>query len=325
MGHRAAYVVAWSDHYELFYSHWGANVIEADLFWGPERALEFVRSQEISGEWLDERWCEGGACLTPEAQHLIFFGGEDIRHDPFLRVTVMALMQETWRGWTLEWAHRGILDLARVAGEDEAVVVARSGPNTSRPTSQAPRLVQPGKPWSETVLDVDGQLFSLENPIEVVLRGGPRFLDKLARRPPALVLDEYPPRGGAVIRIKERSLDFWYTSPLADTRIELAPIWPGWTLQHREELALYQSSRFLQAAGQPLPSWDETLLRIRDTVCRNIPSRGLDLEGIRAIHAGECVLEMNPLATRDVRPLIKDEVQQQQLFDQVARRVVPLF
>jgi hypothetical protein len=53
-------------NYQLFYSHWCANTLPRDLFWGPNHAAAFIRIQRAVDEdtgWLDEVWAEGGALL----------------------------------------------------------------------------------------------------------------------------------------------------------------------------------------------------------------------------------------------------------------------
>jgi hypothetical protein len=67
MGQRANLVIVRPDGYELFYSHWCANTLPRDLFWGPEHAERFIRMQRPAGhdEWLDTIWAEGGAAFAP--------------------------------------------------------------------------------------------------------------------------------------------------------------------------------------------------------------------------------------------------------------------
>ena len=59
--------------YELFYAHWRAGSLDSDLFWGPERALAFIRSQRTvdeGGRWLDSVWAEGGVVAALQGEHL---------------------------------------------------------------------------------------------------------------------------------------------------------------------------------------------------------------------------------------------------------------
>ena len=54
MGHRAHYLIKDEKSYKLFYSHWGANVVDRDLFWGPDAAFDYISAQRPSEE-VDER------------------------------------------------------------------------------------------------------------------------------------------------------------------------------------------------------------------------------------------------------------------------------
>jgi hypothetical protein len=81
MGQRANFVVVEPAGYELFYSHWGANTVDRDVFFGPETTLEYFRRQRVVQPphgWLDEVWAEGGALLDCARYTLLYFGGEDI-------------------------------------------------------------------------------------------------------------------------------------------------------------------------------------------------------------------------------------------------------
>lgn len=320
MGHRANYICRTADGLELYYSHWGANVIHADLFWGPRSALDFCRSQRATSEWLDDVWCEGGAYLDMTAKRLVFFGGESIKYDPFLRAGLLAFFEHTWRGWNVEWAHRGILDLAAAAGVDQSLVIGRSPARADGDErDDKPRPVTRDKPWSETVLELDGRLFSLENPIESVLRAGPEFLRSLPSQDEPLVLDDTPV-GGLRAQEGQKQIDYWHMSPFERPELDFEFRWPGWTLSRRHDLALDQSSRALRQAGLSVPTWTAVVEGLRSSVCRNVSSRALSLDGLRAWHGPEAKIELNPLATEDLRPQI-DVDQAGQAFDRLASRV----
>lgn len=65
MGQRANLILVEAGKYQLFYSHWCANTLPRDLFWGPDHAQAFIRIQRPVGDsgWLDDVWAEGGAIL----------------------------------------------------------------------------------------------------------------------------------------------------------------------------------------------------------------------------------------------------------------------
>ncbi|GIP11396.1 hypothetical protein P4H94_06290 [Paenibacillus macerans] len=56
MGQRANLIIVRNNYYELYYSHWCANTLPKDLFWGEQHAVKFIEMQkqvEESG-WLDD-------------------------------------------------------------------------------------------------------------------------------------------------------------------------------------------------------------------------------------------------------------------------------
>lgn len=64
MGQRANLIVRTTERDELYYSHWRANTLDSDLFWGPEAATAFARAQRSvaeGAEWLDEIWVSATA------------------------------------------------------------------------------------------------------------------------------------------------------------------------------------------------------------------------------------------------------------------------
>src|SRR5437868_3224543 len=100
MGQRANLVIVESGGYSLFYSHWRANTLARDLFWGQSYAEAFIRAQQRvnDGSWLNDVWAEGGVVLDHDARTLLFFGGEDIYYEVPLRRVYLRLMQIVWSG-----------------------------------------------------------------------------------------------------------------------------------------------------------------------------------------------------------------------------------
>ncbi|NGP59181.1 hypothetical protein FLT15_12690 [Paenibacillus thiaminolyticus] len=112
MGQRANLIVVRNGSYQMYYTHWCANTLPRDLFWGPEEALAFIESQQLTEEWLDDRWAEGGVIIDLDQNVLLWYGGEDIMYDVPLRRQLFALMQPFWSGWELRWAKAGIVGMA---------------------------------------------------------------------------------------------------------------------------------------------------------------------------------------------------------------------
>ena len=118
MGHRANLIVVRDGRYDLRYSHWAANTLPRDLFWGPDHGVAFTEAQPAAGDdgWLDNVWAEGGSVINTDARVFRLFGGEDLQYDVPLRRLYLALLAAVWQGWDVGWAHEGIADLADHAG-----------------------------------------------------------------------------------------------------------------------------------------------------------------------------------------------------------------
>lgn len=96
--------------------------------------LAFLRSvtEDIEDEdrfVYDELMCEGAVLADFDRRHLLVFGGEDLPREKALQRAYVALLQQAWGGWRVEWAHGGWADIALAAGLE----VGPSPPTPPRP------------------------------------------------------------------------------------------------------------------------------------------------------------------------------------------------
>ncbi|HEU0031779.1 MAG TPA: hypothetical protein VFQ53_14175 [Kofleriaceae bacterium] len=229
MGQRANYVVVDERGVvELKYSHWAANTVDRDLFWGPAHALAFIGAQRDADGWLDEIWCEGGALVDIPERTLLWFGGEDVRFQVMRHRLYMALLARTWPGWTVRHAFEGLGDLVDYLGQPRDLV--RSGREDT--------------PWSPDTWREDGTrlqgVFTLRRrdgrvtahrasiPAHELLHYPAEVLARFTGVPHlALALDE--PTSGAHLDEAARRIDLW--SPDYEQDLP-ARVWPGWQLLH---------------------------------------------------------------------------------------------
>ncbi|HIB65295.1 MAG TPA: hypothetical protein EYO33_09335 [Phycisphaerales bacterium] len=302
MGHRANYIVIENGRESLYYSHWGANVVERDLFWGPEESLRFIRTQRKTDDWLDEVWCEGGALLDLDRKFMKLFGGEDIKYDPYFWKAYMDLLAKSWTPWKVEWAYQGILDLARGAGvSDETVLASRTSP---RFPAELRALVfnMEGKVSSGGVLEVDGAHYTLAYELSEILPLGLSLLKALPQKPPPLFLGPEPPATGAVISTTHKTIRLWDFTSKPMYLESLRAVWPGWRVELEPDLALTQCERFALLCGWSPPTAKETLQQLKAHLLHQVESRALTLESLRDIHGEEADIAVNPLAGEDIRP-----------------------
>jgi hypothetical protein len=259
MGSRAMLVIAEGGRLDLRYSHWAAQTLPSDLFWGPELAIDFVRRQTMIETWLDDAWCEGGAVIEPAARRLVFFGGEDIHYELPLRRAFMELMGVTWPGWSVAWATRGIVDLAAAVGKPATDVL--SAKPLPEPSAVTPADAEPPSTVITTNASGSVRSYGTDWPVRIALDQGPEAFARLDPSAGASTRTVDPfPRGGIDLDVRERKIGVWAAAPI-DWLPRIAARWPGWSLQLHEgpEAQLASAAGNLEFA---VPNHDELLSRL---------------------------------------------------------------
>lgn len=276
MGQRANLILVEGREYQLFYSHWCANTLPRDLFWGPEHALAFIRIQRAVDDsgWLDEVWAEGGAVVDLDRKHFLLYGGEDVLYDVPLRRIYLELLAQVWKGWTVRWAYEGIADLADYVGYPRDRVLSKGDRDSSDDTLTLPEQ----KDWTDLVAsarfgDKTVLLYPLAGDVASYLCSGSKLVDNLhtPNGLPRLLLDEWTtafPSGGFHLDLPAQRLEFWLARDAPDIGNRVAKAWPGWKTQwhhDRYEMQLECAEGLLRFPFQDrqtlLDSWRMSLLR----------------------------------------------------------------
>lgn len=100
------------------------------LFWGPEETVKFAESSTRTDEWIHPHLAFAGALIDLDEKRLTWFihlfgmtqadGG--VR--PHARVLYERLLESRWPGYTIEYAHNGLSQLASIAGKDPTTLPA---------------------------------------------------------------------------------------------------------------------------------------------------------------------------------------------------------
>lgn len=242
MGQRANLILKHREGYELYYSHWRANSLDRELFWGPDAAIEFIRGQRSVDEgavWLDEVWAEG-AGVVDLAERVLWFGGEDVLYDVPLRGVHLALMREMWPGWDVRWAHDHIWEIANYVGEAGDTLL-RAGAVPHEPTIHHPE--EPD--WISFVLSIrclDGRwkLHAFDTSEEEAALAGPRWATVLGAADLPDIYDyasrtDTFPNGGLHIDETARRVEVWLAPAAAAFERRLHAAWQGWDVRwHRD-------------------------------------------------------------------------------------------
>lgn len=310
MGQRANLIIVREQAYELYYSHWCANTLPADLFWGPEYALSFIerqtRAEESGPGWLNEVWAEGGAVLDLEKRKLLFYGGEDILLDIPLRNLFLRLMGCIWQGWEIAWAYEGILDLASYVGYPQETLLAEREVYTSDMT------LAPSSPreWVDLVASVkfagdDLLLFPLAGELDTYLLSGPAFINRINKSYGyrSLALSEWTegfPAAGFHIDVTQKRIEIWHAKDFAAAQTRIQSEWPSWeVIDHCGD---YESQVRGTGGALKLQVADEHHLldQLRNLLLKDFASNPVDTLTYfaqREAEAGKTV-EINPYALK---------------------------
>ncbi len=321
MGQRANMVVVRDGAWRLYYDHWCAGRLDVELFWGPEPATEFIeqRAAVDNDDWLDEVWCEGAAIVDHDRRVLVFFGGEKIAFDVPLRRAQLALMGETWPGWTIRWANEGIVTIGAYLELPSARFLDTC---EADPQERFRAWSDPGDP-SGTLLTVKKDGVTTARHVtgdEESLRLGPTHLDILREvaGAPSLEITGDMPTGGVHLDFDTREAAVWWAdwAPVMEARFTAA--WPGWTIEWLGD----RYERHIALAGIDI--------RLPETPCAALQTKVI--EGLRvACHspASNPALDLlkkdpttriNP-ATNEARGSVGDESAKRRILDDLASRL----
>jgi hypothetical protein len=246
MGSRANYVITENGRHDLYYSHWGAQRVGRDFFFGPDVALATVRATKpCEPPWgdglLDDVWAEGGAVVDVDARRLRLWGGEDIAFDARERELWLELLTLSWPGWEVAWADRGIFDLADQLGVPHADVRGSAGAWATKPVKPLAAEERPRLCYGTLVTlrgaGGEGGVASTDHAVKatppIVLGAGPDALPDVAAMPVLRRLPDEPdwPTQCVLFDLVARQLWVCDDSTYAPSDAEdVRALWPGWAV-----------------------------------------------------------------------------------------------
>jgi hypothetical protein len=179
MKHRCNLVLRRAGVVEIYYSHWGALSLLADLLSGPESIGYWLKQCKREDQMLDGIWSEGVALVDLDDALLLLRGGIAVRYILPARLMYLDMLRVVWSGWRVAWADRGVVDVARHLG-----LPATDLDKKPLCCPSDTQLRQPGAfTWvtvaAEAARDVS---FGLE-PAELLLVG-PSLVEYCGQRPP---------------------------------------------------------------------------------------------------------------------------------------------
>ncbi|MNI04878.1 hypothetical protein D3C73_578160 [compost metagenome] len=307
MGQRANLILVRNGSYQLYYNHWCANRLDEELFWGPEESLAFIESQNLTEEWLDDRWAEGGVLMDIDHQVLLWYGGENILYDIPLRRQLFTLMQTLWCDWELRWASAGIVDMAKYLNVPLEQV--RSVEHTGELiTTIEP---EPKGGFIRTIASIvfendDLRVFPLYQTFSDCLLDGPSFIQAInpSSGQQKLCMGEWSedfPDQGFHLNLRHKTLDIWYADTDSDIIQHVTRYWSDWTVNDLGDRYEEQSKLTGEAIIFAPQSQTTLIERLRSMLLRSSSRSGANSVKLMVDHfeqEGKSV-KVNPLAFID--------------------------
>lgn len=217
----------------------------SQVVWGPAAFLAelfFAAEGETTG-LIDEVFCEGAVGMDVDRRRLVFFESATDRERAAIRDALMVLVRASWPGWDVQWAHRGVVDVADGMHLDP------------RELEVDPGLLYVGDPL-RTACAVDGSTLvtlvandvrhvraSLAiGALENLLARGPVLAREIEDAVAVSSFREIDVWEGAILDVAARRLAYWSSLTERDRRRDLEASWPEWTVErftggYREHLA----------------------------------------------------------------------------------------
>ena len=252
MGHRTNLIIIENGEKKVYYDHWIAINLDRTLFWDFTFVLEYIKAQERVGDemWLDELFAEGGAVVDVDKKYLLWFACGDVgRFVPYRR-KFLELQRKIWEGWEVEWASRGVVDMAEYVGYPKENVL-----NDFRWDEENRRLKMPKAKrdidgigsWIDRSSDTKLYPYNWHHAKDYLELGAEIFeIMRNAKSFSELNLAKWRcefPKCGFVIDDKKRLIEFWEVAPCADTVNRLKAIWDDWEIVWHQDNYEFQLNK----------------------------------------------------------------------------------
>ncbi|MBB3209367.1 hypothetical protein FHS27_005207 [Rhodopirellula rubra] len=122
MSEPAVFVVIRDQERRFYYDRWAHVFLFRNLVWGPDALDEWLSGEEVQEEDEEDWFAEssGGAVIDHDRRHLVWDGDDHDLGVARVGKVLHELLRAAWPGYEVEYASRGITDLAIAAGVDVA-------------------------------------------------------------------------------------------------------------------------------------------------------------------------------------------------------------
>ena len=273
MGSRLGVILKTNSGWELYYDHWAAQTIGADIaIDGCENTIDRVRQMEPLGAETPEQWENAllieGSLLIDTTTKTVVWAEES--YTAYLPRIINALVEYTWPGWRCIWSAESEWGVLRMAGVDPTPFFANQHYYQQELTDTSEFL-----PWNS---DEHQGVFSarLESG-ETVTWNGERFLLDTAELGPEALLNvatqvrdraadgelvlyhQNPPAqqpvAGVHLDFVEKRVQWWSLADESGGIPAFDKLWDGWTFESMGDAYEWQQ----ELIGVPLRTWEQDM------------------------------------------------------------------
>lgn len=118
MSEPAVFVLIRDGQKRFFADRWANAFLFREILWGPDELERWLTDDEEIDEWTDD--VAGGVVVDYDRRKLTWSGDEEMLEIPRVESVYEKLLQASWPGFEIEFAARGLRDLAAAAGQADA-------------------------------------------------------------------------------------------------------------------------------------------------------------------------------------------------------------
>jgi hypothetical protein len=246
MGDRAFYVVTSNGKHEIFYSHWGSQHICRDFFFGPDVAIDLIRSAAPMDTVFP--LAQGGAIIDLDRKVLRAWSNDNIDHEIGLREMWLEMLRLSWPGWDTDWCIERATALAKHLGFPlKEYYIEPNQPDFIEKALQIKPKTAPGCTFF-TVRCCDGRLhdFLAQYYYYLLVGKGPAIIPEIESQAASPLRTELDSHYHQYVFIDVAASKVW-AAPIApegyliqNLKRKIESVWPGWEWHlHDEGLAFH--------------------------------------------------------------------------------------
>lgn len=271
MGSRLGVILKTNSGWELYYDHWAAMTIGADIALdGCENTIDRVRQMGPLGAETPEQWENAllieGSLLIDTTTKTVVWAEES--YTAYLPRIINALVEYTWPGWRCIWSAESEWGVLRMAGVDPTPFFTNRRHYQQELTDTSEFL-----PWNsdehQGVFSVrlesgetvtwNGERFLLDTAElgpEAILSVATQVRDRAADGEPVLYHHNPPaqqPVAGVQVDFVEKRVQWWSLADESGGVPAFNKLWDGWALESMGDAYEWQQ----ELISVPLRTWKQ--------------------------------------------------------------------